>query len=549
MITVVLSTRSSDAVITVREVLALPAVARGVPEVVAGDAQLDRPVRWAHSGEVPYMAEMLKGGELLLMTGIGIGRGEREQRRFVADLSTRGICGLMIELGPRFQRLPAALVDEARQRELPLVVLHQELRFVEVTEAVHREIVGRQLEAMRRGEELHRRFTDLMLSGAGVPEVLAELADVVANPVILEKQDEGVLYHASGGSDDDAVLAAWDAFVRRLPGAPSAVDQPVPTTDEEPWGRLVALALERPLDAAARMAVERAVGLVALALLRERTEEALASRERGNFLAGLLEGDVDEAQARRRAATAGFDPGDRLLVPLAIARAPGAPRRLDDEALWTRVWSDLRRELDGWGVPAITGTRGRQRELLVVLAIRGHDARTTVAEQFAQLVADACARHLGRSDAALVCVGPAAASWDGLGAGLRTTVDGLAPAAHSQARPWHDVMRPDLDALLWSLRDRPAVRRFAESRLAPLVEHDRRRKAELLPTLAALCRHGGRKAETARALHIERQSLYHRLARIEELLDVDLSDGETLLDLHLAVRAREGLAAEAARGY
>jgi purine catabolism regulator len=59
----------------------------------------------------------------------------------------------------------------------------------------------------------------------------------------------------------------------------------------------------------------------------------------------------------------------------------------------------------------------------------------------------------------------------------------------------------------------------------------------LLPTLAAFCQHGGRKAEAARALHIERQSLYHRLGRIEELLGVDLSDSDTMFALHLAVRA------------
>lgn len=56
---------------TVREVLALDPVRRGAPRLVAGAAGLDRPVRWVHVAEVPDIATLLGGGELVLTTGIG----------------------------------------------------------------------------------------------------------------------------------------------------------------------------------------------------------------------------------------------------------------------------------------------------------------------------------------------------------------------------------------------------------------------------------------------------------------------------------------------
>ena len=59
--------------LTVEMALALPSVRRGLPKVVAGRRNLDRPIRWAHSSEVPDIARLLKGGELLLITGMGIG--------------------------------------------------------------------------------------------------------------------------------------------------------------------------------------------------------------------------------------------------------------------------------------------------------------------------------------------------------------------------------------------------------------------------------------------------------------------------------------------
>ena len=57
---------------TVREVLQLSAVRRGQPEVVAAAGGLDRPVRWVHAIEFADAARLLRGGELVLTTGIAL---------------------------------------------------------------------------------------------------------------------------------------------------------------------------------------------------------------------------------------------------------------------------------------------------------------------------------------------------------------------------------------------------------------------------------------------------------------------------------------------
>src|SRR3954454_21135591 len=116
--------------ITVAAALALPALRRGLPEVVAGAEHLDRPVRWVHAGEVPNIASLLRGGEILLTTGMGIGDRAADQRRFVAELAARNVASLMIELGARFEgRLPTALVRAAEDHGLPLVALHAMVPF------------------------------------------------------------------------------------------------------------------------------------------------------------------------------------------------------------------------------------------------------------------------------------------------------------------------------------------------------------------------------------------------------------------------------------
>lgn len=69
-------------------------------------------------------------------------------------------------------------------------------------------------------------------------------------------------------------------------------------------------------------------------------------------------------------------------------------------------------------------------------------------------------------------------------------------------------------------------------------------------TLDALSSCGWRKTEAARALFIERQSLYARLARIEACLGVSLADAGAMLGIHLALRALPRIASsgQAVRG-
>ncbi len=527
--------------ITVRRVLELGEVRRGVPEVLAAADDLEREVRWVHSGEVPNIASLLKGKELLLTTGMGIGRNQADQRRFVAELSERKVAALAIELGTSIDRIPAALIDAAEQHGLCLIAFNREVRFVEITEAVHRELIDQGGELLRRGDALHRRFTALMLRGATVPDVLTELSRFLANPVVLERSGQGVAYHARHEADDATVLGAWASFSRGLPAAPPAIEEQVPMGDGGSWGRLVVLGVDSAVGERDRIAVERAVGLIALALMRRREEEGLASRERGDFLSSLPGTQSSEGEIRARARDLGFTARDGALLPIAAMRAPGTRGGGGDGSDWALARRDVQRELEAQNLALLAGVRGEGDDLLLVLGINNRGDRERIADLVATAIETATARHLGDAEAAVVCVGPLADSWLAAGAGIGAAVEALPAAAHGDRRGWHDIALGDINRLLWVLREQPALRRFTDLRLRALLDRDATGRSQLLPTLGAFCEHGGRKAETARALQIERQTLYHRLARIEEVLGVELSDGGTMLSLHLALRANRYL--------
>ncbi|WP_351233053.1 PucR family transcriptional regulator [Streptomyces sp. NPDC002133] len=532
--------------ITVQRALELPGLRSGLPEVVAGADRLNHTVRWVHAGEVPNIASLLKGGELLLTTGLGLGTRPAEQRAFVRRLAERGIAALVVELGPRFTRLPATIIEAARSAGLPLIQLHREVPFVSVTEEIHTEIVNHHYALLQRAEEVAHRCTVALLGGGGIPQVLRILADFTANPVFLETADGQLLYAADTESGPAAAdpLQVWEGLrgqrAAREAGPPTgAVLVDVPGGGHGAAAvraRLVLLAVSSPLLPVHRMAAERAAAVLAVVLMQARQEEELAARGRGDFLTDLAEGRITAEDAPEQARVLGFRPGDGPLLPVVMRLAP----ELSPSGNWSLLARAVLEELSSVGVPVLLGVRPVEGRVPLLLGLRSESERTAVADRVAAALRAGLERAgLKRAGAhpPVVVVG-VAGGWAAASASLRHAAETATAAQGLAEHPWYDARRLDIDLLLWRLRDHPDLAAFVDRAIGPLRDHDRTSRPSLLPTLETYLAHAGRKAETARELHLNRQTLYNRLARISELLGTDLDDPQTVLALSLALRAR-----------
>jgi purine catabolism regulator len=161
-------------------------------ELVSGHESAKAAVRWVHSTELPDPTPWLRGGELLLTTGLQL-TGATVQRELIGRLADHQIAGLGFGTGFAHKRLPAALVTAARKRAFPVFEVPYELPFIAITERAFAQLVNERYEILQRnmaGDVLAEALTghlypeDLQarLRPFGIGEQVAVLAFSLADP-------------------------------------------------------------------------------------------------------------------------------------------------------------------------------------------------------------------------------------------------------------------------------------------------------------------------------------------------------------------------------
>lgn len=111
------------------------------------------------------------------------------------------------------------------------------------------------------------------------------------------------------------------------------------------------------------------------------------------------------------------------------------------------------------------------------------------------------------------------------------------------ARPFYRLADLGVRGLVHLLRDDPRLQSFVERQLGALLDAQPQDRNRLLDTLTAYLQAGGRKTAAANRAHVSRSVFYDRLARLQDVLGVNLADAEQTTSLHLATLALEDLRA------
>ncbi|XRD25511.1 PucR family transcriptional regulator ligand-binding domain-containing protein [Lysinibacillus fusiformis] len=113
-------------------------------EVVAGHDGLLRIVKWAHVLEIVHVDNFLVGEELVLTTGISLQHGIEDFMTFIESLIDKNCAALCIEYGSSIQVVPEAILAIANRHQFPIIVFHEAVPFVRITQDLHSQIINQQ---------------------------------------------------------------------------------------------------------------------------------------------------------------------------------------------------------------------------------------------------------------------------------------------------------------------------------------------------------------------------------------------------------------------
>lgn len=178
--------------------------------LATGEEKASTAVRWVHSTELVDPTPWLRGGELLLTTGLQL-TNAKLQREFVERLAEREIAGLGFGTGFAHKKVPAAILNTARKRDFPLFEVPYELPFIAVTERVFAQLLNERYELLQRnmaGDVLAEALTGRLypdelqarLRPFGIGEHAAVLAFALKEPGAAAQALEAILERAGAHS-------------------------------------------------------------------------------------------------------------------------------------------------------------------------------------------------------------------------------------------------------------------------------------------------------------------------------------------------------------
>ena len=447
-------------------------------------------IDWVAVTELENPQSFLSGGELVLTTGARQGTADA-QRSFVRQIKRAGAVGIGFGTGFEHDSVPPALIAEADRWGVPVVEVPYSTPFIAIGKLVADALASDHYSKLERLLREHQVLARALLTGGGLPALLAKLSSMVSAELLITQYGGEVAATSRGTIPDDD---AWHAV------ALSTGKRDASTL----W-------LRKPFHDDG--IVDYARGLISIELNNLMQRRQAARQIAGQVISDVIRGTLEAADSAARLENLGIAPSAKNFVLLAGC---------DEAKFATLSTISLPPGLEQ-AVAATVLSEGRQ-ELLLVVPTRAGDPASL-------------GRALNRQMHNIGVAAPV-----GIG-GAYSQANGLrwsyfeAREAATRGLEVNVPERLSLTSLLLASEDVPMADMASEA-LGPLTDFDAAHGAELLETLETYLRLNGSVAAVAEALSLHRNTVRYRLTQIAELTGYDpaLTPDRVQLWLALAVR-------------
>ena len=190
--------------ITVKQALEIGGLRQG--RLLAGSQHLDRVINHVNILEAPWESFWKSQDHLFLTSFYALRNNTPLQIKNIKGLAENGCAALVFQKGVQ-DALDPLVIQQAEESGLPLIEVEETIAYPEIITPLVQAISREKTFLLQRSQEIHRRLTGLILSGDGLPAIVAALYKLIERPVAIINRWGDVLASMSfEGSEQPQVL-------------------------------------------------------------------------------------------------------------------------------------------------------------------------------------------------------------------------------------------------------------------------------------------------------------------------------------------------------
>lgn len=121
-------------VVTCKNITSLPYANQ--LKLLAGKDVLDHPITWVYYMEDSFYVDWLKGGELVITTGLVTKEDSEKLISMIDAVAAKDVAGFVINIGIYISKIPQEVIDYCEEIGLPLFEMPENVRIEDVSQNI-----------------------------------------------------------------------------------------------------------------------------------------------------------------------------------------------------------------------------------------------------------------------------------------------------------------------------------------------------------------------------------------------------------------------------
>ncbi|WP_367946557.1 PucR family transcriptional regulator [Bacillus sp. V59.32b] len=506
-------------------------------ELAAGAEGAGRLVKWVHVVESAQITHLLNGNELILTTGLSWRDDEALVLPFLTQLIEAGAAGLCIEIGTHISNLPQEALQIANDHKFPIILFHEEVPFVDITHDLHSMIINKQYLLISNIENYSQQLNKKLLDVDDYEQILKFMQSYLDLQVLAIFNDNRL---KAVPNVREHALAELVEKVNKANTSmnPSILKQQITILGEK-YAELVIYSAQRELNEFDLIILDRTATALAQHFLRELYVEEKKEAEESKWIRSWLDGQYSDEVIRNQLS---YTHPRLKLNGGAVCICTLQPHSGKSAAVDRTYFKLLFRTVFEQSGFQLFSTE-MNHHLIFILG----DKRSP--ENWKERMNDAFLR-INNSErngkkrvwGITIGVGQYFLELEHMHKSYKTAKEALvlqdSLTAENKSYFYQDLHMHRIVSLI---KEYSNLEETVNEYLEPVIEYDKKYNGELMVTLKTYLTCNGSKQETSKKLFIVRQTLYHRLEKLEKLLGKDFMKSERRLAIEFMMFAYDYL--------